>query len=531
MNKKYSAEEVFKKWQKAEQEHSKFVTLYSEVYKYGMPERYGNIQRTEKGVKGTDDVFTSVFENAFDSFVQKMQSFLTPVHNDWIALETGVLWDVKEDLASRKKAVNESLSKIASILNVFKDNSNFDKAMSQFFYELGAGTGVLLILKGDEQHPMRFISIPFKDISMLEGPFGTIDTYFRTLTLRNEVIPKQWDVKNFTFQETEKDKERKLLEATYYDDESKKWIYQIYTNDDKKLIYEDSSETSPFVEFRWNKITGETYGRGQGLKALADVKTLNLLTYYSLLDLSFTLPVYTVKQDSIDTDTFSLEPGSLNAVISNDKNDPPVSAIPMNQQPDLQQYEMSRLAMNIKKTMYSDSLPDDPSRDTKATEIRLRARELADISTNSFGTAVEFIYRIVARMIEILASFGYIKGDEDSFSATNLNGIMFRIKLNSNIANQQASEEVQNVLQAVQFMQSLDPTLQYTSKVLNINKLAPYILERLGVKPEFIRNEEEIAAMEQQEAQAMQMQQQQALQDEVAVSNAKEEGKAAANGR
>ena len=80
-------------------------------------------------------------------------------------------------------------------------------------------------------------------------------------------------------------------------------------------------------------------------------------------------------------------------------------------------------------------------------------------------------------------------------------------------------------------MQSLDPTLQYTSKVLNINKLAPYILERLGVKPEFIRNEEEIAAMEQQEAQAMQMQQQQALQDEVAVSNAKEEGKAAANGR
>lgn len=518
-------EDIIKKFEGSKGEHSKFVELYRDVYKFGMPERYGNIERTEKGVKATDNVFTSVFEEACDGFVQKIQSLLTPVHTPWVMLEPGEIWN-NEDLQAQKDDAKDALSKISDVINTFKDNSNFDRTMSQFYYELIAGTGTLLVMPGTPEKPLRFTSIPFKDIYMVEGAFGEIDMFFRTQKIKNRLIEKQWEGAKHTYDEQEADKEIEILEATYYDYDSKEWNYEIINLKDKTSIYKKTSQTCPFVEFRWGKITGETYGRGQGLKVIADCKTLNLLKYYSLVSLSFTLPVYTVKSEDIDPERFKLSPGALNPVRDNATNNPPVSALPVNQQPDLQQYNMVQLEMNIKRGMYASTIPNDPDRKTTATEISARVNELENVASNSYGSAVEFIYKLVQRMVDVLGSFGFLELSEDQLTPNKIDGMNFKVKLNSNLTNQQAAKEVSNTLQALQFMQSLDPTMQYTSKVLDINKLAPYILERLGIKPEFIRSADEIAQIEQQEAQAMQMQQQQAMMDDVAMSNAKEEGKA-----
>ena len=520
-------EDLIKKFEKSKEEHDKFVTLYKEVYKFGMPERYGNIQRTEQGVKATDNVFTSVFEEACDSFVQKIQSLLTPVHTDWVLLETGALWENEEQFSEdAKDAAKKTLSQISYMINTYKDNSNFDRTMAQFYYELIAGTATLLVMPGTPEKPLRFTSVPFKDIYMVEGSFGEIDTFFRTMKIKNRLVEQQWQGANHVYEKSEEDREIEILETTYFDYDKKKWIYEIINQKDKLSIYKKESQTCPFIEFRWGKITGETYGRGQGLKVIADCKTLNLLKYYSLVSLSFTLPVYTIKSEDIDAEDFKMTPGALNPVRDNATNNPPVSALPVNQQPDLQQYNMTQLEMNIKRGMYASTIPNDPNRKTTATEIAERVNELENVASNSYGTAVEFIYRLVQRIVDVLGSFGFLKFQDDQLTPTRIDGLYFKIKLNSNLTNQQSAKEVSNTLQALQFMQSLDPTMQYTSKVLNINKLAPYILEKLGIKPEFIRTTQEIEQIEQQQAQAMQMQQQQAMADDVAMANAKEEGKA-----
>ena len=515
-------EELLKKFEKSKDEHNKFVNLYNEVYKYGMPERYGNITRTEKGVKATDEVFTSVFEEACDGFVQKIQSLLTPVHTDWINFELGAMFEQEGIDEQQKQDAKRTINQIAKMINVFKDNSNFDRAMTQFFYELIAGTATMLVMPGDVNKPLKFISIPFKEIFMVEGTYGEIDTFFRSLTIKNRLVKQQWKDATYTYEPTAEDEERTFIESTYYDYEKNNWVYAVIAEKEKNIIYEKRSDTCPFIEFRWGKITGETYGRGQGLKVIADCKTLNQIKYNSLLSLSFAFPVYTVRSEDIDVENFVMSPGALNPTRENRKDNPPVSALPVNQAPDLAQYNMNQLEMNIKRGMFASTIPNDPDRKTTATEIAERVSELDTAASNAYGASIEFIYRLVQRIADVLSGFGWV----DKTFVKMLDGFNYKVRVNSALTNQQSAKEVQTTLQALQFMQTLDPTMQYTQKILNLEKLAPYILEKLGINPEFIRTTEEIQMLEQQTAEAMAMQQQQAMADDVAVANAKEQGKA-----
>ena len=70
-----------------------------------------------------------------------------------------------------------------------------------------------------------------------------------------------------------------------------------------------------------------------------------------------------------------------------------------------------------------------------------------------------------------------------------------------------------------------DPTGQLLTKCIKLNDLLPYLAEKMGIPNEFFWTADEIAQNEQQQALAMQQQQEQAMTDNVAMSNAIEQGK------
>ena len=73
---------------------------------------------------------------------------------------------------------------------------------------------------------------------------------------------------------------------------------------------------------------------------------------------------------------------------------------------------------------------------------------------------------------------------------------------------------------------SFDPTMQYISKVVDMNELAVEIAKLSGVPFKFVRTAEEIQQMQSQEAQSIAMMQEKQMADQVAMSNAIEKGKA-----
>lgn len=500
-------------------EHSRFRNLYEDVFRYGMPGRYNNITDTDTtGQKNREVIFSSVFEEACDEFVQRFQSLVCPVNSNWIDFEAGYMF--QKDSSNTDDA-NKELAKIANILNVFKSTSNFDTTFTEASYDLIAGTACICALEGTPDNPFNFSAIPFVDIIMAEGIDGSIDTYFRKIKMRNSLIKVQWPDINYTYDDGKDDEEVELLEATYYDYDTKLWNYSIIHKD--KFLLERSYKCSPFIDLRWAKCAGETYGRGPGLKVIADVKTLNRIKQYSLQALSFTIPTFTCSIDEgFEPEKFVLEPGAMNPVPSNMTNNPTVRQLEVNPMPELGNYNMEQLEMNIKKGMFASTIPNDPARMT-ATEINRRISELDNSLNNSFGRLLEFLYRLIRRMIEIAQRFGYLSNDLDVMA---FNGFGYKVKVNTQLANQQTQKEVVDILNSVQVLAQFDPNMQMLTKCVKIQELLPYVLDRMGVPNQFLRTAEEISQLEQQEAEAMAMQQQAMAMQDVEVANAKEQGKA-----
>lgn len=518
---KKTPDELIAKQTSAEDEHSRFRSMYDDVYRYGMPGRYNTITETDtNGEKHREEIFSSVLEESCDEFVQRFQSLVCPVNTNWIDFEAGYMYQKDNQ---NTENVNKALAQVASILNVFKATSNFDTAFTEACYDLIPGTACLCLLEGDSDHPFRFSAIPFVDLYMCEGLAGNIDTYFRKMKIKNYLVKQQWKDAKFEYDEHTDDMCADLLECTYFDYDTRLWNYVVIDVKKKKFIIERYYKTSPFVDLRWAKCAGETYGRGPGLKAIADFKTLNRIKEYSLRALAFTIPTFLASTDNgYDPKKFKFEPGALNPVPTNATNNPTILPLQVNTMPELRNYNAEQLEMDVKRAMFASTIPNDPSRELTATEVARRVQELDNSLNNSFGRLLEFMYRLAQRMIEVAQRFGYLPPDID---VQSFNGYGFKVKVNTQLANQQSKQEVSDMLQSLQVMAQFDPQMAYTSKVLDMNSMIPYVLDRMGVPNKFIRTPDEIAQLEQQEALAAQQAQANAVQMDVDASNAKEMGK------
>jgi hypothetical protein len=107
-----------------------------------------------------------------------------------------------------------------------------------------------------------------------------------------------------------------------------------------------------------------------------------------------------------------------------------------------------------------------------------------------------------------------------------LNGFGARIKINTMLGTLRDAEEVQKKLSAIGMLNNFDPTGRTTARFVKADTAIPKILSQIGLDWSEIRSAEELAAYDQQMAQMAAAQHQQAVQEDVAVSNAKEQGKA-----
>lgn len=519
-----NAEKLIKRYDVAKPKRDKFKTLYEKVYSYILPDRYTQVEDKIEGQNTRLDLYTSVPEQSADHFVQRVQSLLTPVNQDWIGFEAGFAYTAGNN---DPVEVNRALEQVSHICNVFKDVSNFDSEITSFYYDLIAGTAYLFVGEGEADNPLVFKTIPFKQMVIEEGYDGTPDHFYREFKIKNELVKEQWKDAKFEYDEEKAQEEAELLECTYKD--GARWTYCVIHKEQKKVIVEKMFKSSPFICLRWTKSSSEIYGRGPGLKALSDIRTLNKIKEYSLRALGFTIPVFTASIDgNYDVEDFVFAPGAINPVPSNLSTNPTIQQLAVSQQPDLQQYNATELEMDIKKNMFDTTIPNDPQQMT-ATEINQRAGELAEQLNNSFGRLVnEFLYPLVKRMAEVLQNFGYIDPD---LELSRFNGFGYKIKINTALVTKQHSQDLQEIVNFLQLGAALDPNMTFIPKVVKMPELAVEVAKLSGVPYDKIRTADEIKALEEEEAQAMQMQQQQAMMDQVTMSNAIEQGKADAQQR
>jgi phage portal protein BeeE len=113
--------------------------------------------------------------------------------------------------------------------------------------------------------------------------------------------------------------------------------------------------SNPYIVFRWNKASGEVFGRGPVFNAMAAIKTTNLTVELILQNAQMNISgIYTYEDDGvINPDNINLVPGSLIPVAPNSRGLTPLAGVGRF---DVAQLILGDMRQNIRKALYMETL-------------------------------------------------------------------------------------------------------------------------------------------------------------------------------
>ena len=263
--------------------------------------------------------------------------------------------------------------------------------------------------------------------------------------------------------------------------------------DPKHILFEETYKgegSNPYLVFRWNKASGEVYGRGPVFNAMSAIKTCNLTIELILQNAQMSVSgVYTYEDDGvINPDNISLVPGSLIPVAPGSRGLVPIQAA---SNFDVAQLVLNDMRANIKKALYMEALGKPEGTPMTATEVSERMADLSRQIGSSFGRLQsELINPLLRRIIRILSKQGRIE-------IPKVNGREVKIAPRSPLAQ---AQHLQDVADVSRFNEIIAGTFgpQMINVIVNQNETAKYLAEKMNLPEKLIRNEEEQKAIVQQ---------------------------------
>jgi hypothetical protein len=260
-----------------------------EIAEYLVPDksiitRLGGIE----GERRMDRIFDSTGPEALGLLCATMMSALTPSTMRWFGIK------------SRDESLNEQweaqnwLQHCEERIRLAIGQSNFySEKFSADQDKIAFGTSAMLIEerakppRGVPFGGLLFRTIPIGEWCIEEGPDGMVDTLCRCFQMSARAIVMQWQDKASeharTLADKRPDERLTLIHAVYprtlayprRDTQGLPFASCYIEKQTAHLLEESGFHEFPYTVPRWEKLTGEVYGRGQGMRALPDLKTLN----------------------------------------------------------------------------------------------------------------------------------------------------------------------------------------------------------------------------------------------------------------
>ena len=515
---KLTAAQVLDRQDKAITKKEDFRSLYEDCYEFALPQRNlydGYYDGKVGGAKKMSRVFDSTAISSTQRFANRMQSGIFPPQRKWCRLEPGA--DIPID--SRPEA-QAALDVYSDKLFATLKQSNFDIAIGEFLLDLSVGTAVMMVQPGDDINPINFIPVPQYLVSFEEGANGQVDNVYRRMRLKGEALQNQWpDIKiPKEVQDRINNKptdEIELVEATVFDMKRGDYCYHVIDKVSKtELVYRRMNQ-SPWIVSRYAKVAGEIYGRGPLITALPDIKTLNKTLELVLKNASLAISgVYTAADDGVlNPNTVKIMPGAIIPVARNGgPQGESLKPLPRSGDFNVSQIIMDDLRKNIKRILLDESLPPDNMSARSATEVVERMKELSQNLGSAFGRLInETMIPLVTKILAVMDDRGLIN------LPLKVNGLEIKISAIAPLAQAQAMEEVDKILQYSQIAQAAGPEAMQT---LKIGEMMDFIAEQLGVPQRIRTTPLERMMMQQQAMEAAQQMAQQAPEQMPAMAEA-----------
>ena len=274
-----STKDLLARYQIAKNKRTAWEGLWQDCYDFALPSRDTAVRADAGGPRRGDRLFDGTAPDAVDQLAASMMSQLTPPWARWFGFSVGpdVAAEDRVELASE-------LERATTVMQSHFDRSNVAVEMHQCYLDLvTAGTASLLFEEAAPGDPsaFRFTAVPLVQAVIEEGPSGRLDVTFRRSEFSDEQLVARFPSARAALaapsgRAGEVERRTAVIEAVLPTPSG--YAYNAFCEsrtDGEGLplsLAEGRFSSPPFVNFRWLKAPGETYGRSPVMKALPDIK-------------------------------------------------------------------------------------------------------------------------------------------------------------------------------------------------------------------------------------------------------------------
>jgi hypothetical protein len=505
------------------EERRNFEALWDLIVEYVTPTQKVSFSGSEtKGIKKTRRLFDSTAIKANQDLASTIHSTLTNPATRWskFSYET-------EDLNNDPEAV-AWLESVTNIMHKSFNESNFDTEISRLYLLFPAlATGVLFQEEKEEEGVANFRGFQFRAIHLKEVAFsqnheGKVDRVYRKFPMTARQLAGKFGVENLS------EKIKKSLAKN--EEEEFKIIHCISPRDPKKVKANSLGLASPeerpvssiyveeethhviqeggYYEFpiqvvRWETQPGETYGRGPGLTALPDVRTLNKMKEHALHQQALALRPPIVANHRTLMGNLDLRPGAVSIVKDTDQ----LKEFITNARFDTAQFTAEELKTSIKEIFMLDKLflpPREEIGEMTAFEASKRIEQMQRVIGPTIARLTnELLQPLVVRAFKMLLRGGALPEPPAILRGRELE---VEVKFINQLARAQQFEDVTNIQTWAQQLGLLAQLNPAAADLIDIDKAGQHIAKIMGIPEAVIADDKAIMAIRQQRAEQAQAQ-------------------------
>lgn len=500
-----NVERLLKEYETGETERRQFEGAWRDAFRIFMPQR-NVLDHYQPGADKQREIYNSMPAYLYRRGAGNLIGALMPPERKWIKFEAG--GDVPENQRDR---VNDQLEEWRDVLFDYLGRSSFATEAHSMALDLMLGTGAMTIDPGDEETPLKVRSWSSCLMVFVEGPDGQIRKRFRKYGISLEHLVEMWpyaDLPSSWARDLTQEPTRKVqvLECSWTIPGQGERFAVI--DSDEKHIVVDVGPFDPFEPPRWitprmYSAPDETYGRGPGLEALPDARTLNKVDELELKGmLRYWQPPLAVDSNSgLNPHTIRMSPNAVHVV--NAPNGRPGDAIqPLNLgggAPQFGQVEAQKRIASLEKILFAQEIvpPADLLPNVTATAVALRRQAILAEQGVDFGRLNrDFLFAAVSRASWCLAQLG-------KFPPIRVDGKQVKVRYVGPMAQAQDIEEAQSMLDTVAAIaQTVGP--EATMVGLKMEEVPGEAAKLRGLPGRLIRDEAEREQIQQMMAQAAQ---------------------------
>jgi hypothetical protein len=494
------AYELKRRWSNLLNDRAGWEKGWRDLGKYLIPHRSNVNLTVTNGQNQTAELYDGVGVHANELLASSMAGSLTSPATRWFSLR------MRNPLLARKKKVREWLEDAANVVYHELRQSNFHSEAHEGYKDIsGLGTMAIFVDAKDKKHNefqgLKFQALSIGEYAIAEDAEGKVNVLFRLFKLTRAAVVEKFGLENCS-EKTKKlhnvkpDEQVEILHAVYPREGGKenakkatlKMFASVYMElAETHIVRESGYDEFPYMVARWDKTSGEQYGRGPGHTALPNIKTLNKIQELFLKALAKVISPPMKQRHNGVIGKVRLTPDSLNTVLEMDDLQP----IEFGSNFSVTYQEKADLRQEIRHIFFWDQLQLQQGTQMTATEVERRWELMQRLLGPTLGRIEnEFLNPLIFRVMQELNRNKRlpVMPDELLMAAQNGTGDDIDVVYEGPLARAQRSSEMAALEKTMAIVQALKETFPEIADNFNADAIAEFVADVNGLSPKLMND-------------------------------------------